>query len=252
MFRIIQISKPQLKNPILIEGLPGIGNVGKICVDFMIDNLEAKKFLEIYSTYFPSSVFVNENNLVDLPKMEFFYKRLKNQDLILLSGDVQPIEEVGCYELCNKILDIFKKVKGKEIITLGGIGLSKIPPDPKVYCTANNKNIIKKYKTQNLNTKIFGVVGPIIGMTGLLIGLAEQRKIPAITLLAQTFAHPTYIGIKGSREILEILDKKLNLNLDLNSLNKEIKNIEREIKLKTQQFTTFKKKDKKQETSYIG
>ena len=27
----------KLKNPILIEGLPGIANVGKIAVDFMID-----------------------------------------------------------------------------------------------------------------------------------------------------------------------------------------------------------------------
>ena len=252
MFKIIQTSKPTLKNPVLIEGLPGIGNVGKICVDFMIDNLKAKKFIEIYSNYFPSSVFVNENNMVDLPKIELFYKKLKNHDLIILSGDTQPMDEVGCYELCDKILCIFEKFRGKEIITLGGIGLNKIPQNPRVYCTANNKNIIKKYKSPSLNTKIFGVVGPIIGVTGLLVGLAEQRKISAITLLAQTFAHPTYIGIKGSREILNILDKKLKLKLDLNSLNKEIKNIEKEIKLKTQQFTTFKKKDKKQETSYIG
>lgn len=252
MFKIVQLSKPQLKNPILIEGLPGIGNVGKICIDFMIDNIQAKKFLEIYSNYFPSSVFVNEDNLIDLPKMELFYKKSRNHDLILVSGDVQPVEETGCYELCNKILDIYEKFKGKEIITLGGIGLSKIPQEPKVYCTANNKKIIKKYKIKGLNTKIFGVVGPIIGVTGLVLGLAKQRKIPAITLLAQTYAHPTYIGIKGSREILKILNKKLKLNLNLYSLNKEIKNIEKEIKSKTQKFNTFKKKDKKQETSYIG
>jgi len=28
--------KPRLKSPILIEGLPGIGNVGKVTVDFVI------------------------------------------------------------------------------------------------------------------------------------------------------------------------------------------------------------------------
>jgi len=252
MFKINQISKPTLKNPILIEGLPGIGNVGKICVDFIIDNIEAKKFLEIYSDNFPSSVFVNEYNLIDLPKIELFYKKYKNQDLILLSGDIQPTDEKTCYELCNKILDILEKHKGKEIITLGGIGLRKIPQDPKVYSTGNDKKIIKKYKTPSINTKIFGVVGPIIGVSGLLLGLAEQRKIPAITLLAQTFAHPTYIGIKGSREILKILDEKFKLNLDLDSLNKEIKNIEKEIRAKTQELGLFKKKDKTQETSYIG
>ena len=28
-----------IRNPVLIEGLPGIGNVGKIVVDFLIDQL---------------------------------------------------------------------------------------------------------------------------------------------------------------------------------------------------------------------
>jgi len=39
---------PKLKKPILIEGLPGIGNVGKVAVDFMIDELKAKKLFDIF------------------------------------------------------------------------------------------------------------------------------------------------------------------------------------------------------------
>ena len=41
-FKIKKISRPKLKNPILIEGLPGMGNVGKIAVDFMIENLKTR------------------------------------------------------------------------------------------------------------------------------------------------------------------------------------------------------------------
>jgi putative transposase len=56
-----EISKiPELKNPILIEGLPGIGNVGKIAVDFMIDELKAKQFLENMSLAFDKSTVVKE------------------------------------------------------------------------------------------------------------------------------------------------------------------------------------------------
>ena len=98
MFEIKEFSKPELKNPILIEGLPGIGNVGKIAVDFMIDNLKAKKFIDIYSKAFPNSVFVNEKNLVHLPRISLYYKRLKNKDVIFLAGDVQPLDEKACYE----------------------------------------------------------------------------------------------------------------------------------------------------------
>ena len=34
---------PRLNKPVFIEGLPGIGNVGKIAVDFLIEELGAKK-----------------------------------------------------------------------------------------------------------------------------------------------------------------------------------------------------------------
>ena len=34
---------PKLNNPLFIEGLPGIGNVGKIAVDFLVEELKAKK-----------------------------------------------------------------------------------------------------------------------------------------------------------------------------------------------------------------
>lgn len=231
-FEVKQFSNPELKNPILIEGLPGIGNVGKIAVDFIIASLKAKRFIEIYSKTFPNSVFVSENNLINLPTINLYYKKIKHKDLIFLVGDVQPLDESACYEFCNLILDIFKKYKGKEIITLGGIGMSKIPKNPIVYCTANNYEIIKKYKTKELNDKIFGTVGHITGVTGLLVGLAGKHNVPSIALLAETFGHPNYLGIKGANEILKLLNKKFNLSLDLNELEDEIMEIEKEVKTK--------------------
>ena len=76
-WKIAQIGKtPKLNNPLLIEGLPGIGNVGKVAVDFLIDELKAKKLYDITSYTFPHSVFVNEDNLVELPIVEIFYKQL--------------------------------------------------------------------------------------------------------------------------------------------------------------------------------
>ena len=44
------VEKVKLKNPLLIEGLPGIGNVGKVAVDFIIDNIKAKKILMLYGS----------------------------------------------------------------------------------------------------------------------------------------------------------------------------------------------------------
>lgn len=232
MFKVKQVSNVKLNNPILIEGLPGIGNVGKIAVDFLVDNLNTKKIYEINSYSFPHSVFVNEENLVDLPSIGIYYKKGKQNDLLFLTGDVQPVDERACYEFCEKILEISEKHKVKEIITTGGIGMPKIPKEPKVYCTANDQRIINKYKSQKLDCNIFGVVGPIIGVSGLLIGLAKHKNIPAIALLAQTYGHPAYLGIKGAREILKIISQKLNLKLNLSQLEAEIPDIEKDIRFK--------------------
>jgi len=252
---------PKLRNPILIEGLPGIGNVGKVVVDFMIEELKAKEIYEISSYTFPHSVFINEDNLVELPTTKLFYKKFngKKKELLLLAGDVQPIDEVSSYEFSEKMLDILKKFNGNEVITLGGIGLGEIPKKPRVYCTGNSKDIIKKYK-DTANEKIYGVVGPIVGVSGLLLGLAGKKKIKAISFLAETYGHPMYLGIKGAREILKILNKKLSLGININKLEKEIEEIEAEIMKRTEELsdvsrqTALRKLKGKlgSETSYIG
>tara|TARA_Y100000310_G_scaffold241784_1_gene245894 strand:+ start:58836 stop:59633 length:798 start_codon:yes stop_codon:yes gene_type:complete len=239
-WKIDQIGKkPKLNNPILIEGLPGIGNVGKVAVDFLVDELKAKKLYEVTSHSFPHSVFVNEDNLVELPMIEIFYKKFngKKQDLILLGGDVQPTDEVSSYEFSDKVLGIAEQFKGSEIITLGGIGLAEVPKKPKVYCTGNTKKIIQKYKSGMVNDKLYGVVGPIVGVSGLLVGLARKRNMDAITFLSETYGHPMYLGIKGAMEILKVLDKQLKLNINMGRLNKEIKEIESDLLGRTEQIS---------------
>ncbi len=251
-WKIKQLNKAKLNNTILIGGLPGIGNVGKIAIDFIIDNLKAKKIFELSSYKLPHCVFVNEDNLVELPTIEIFHKKLKNKSLLLLSGDIQPLDEPSCYEFCNKVLDLFQQHNGKEIITLGGIALNKTPKNPKVYCTGTTHKIIKKYQAGSYNKEISKLIGPIIGVSGLLTGLAGQRKINAVTMLAETYAHPAYFGVKGAKEILKLLNKKLNLKLNLNKLDTEISNIEREFK-PTKKLPRFKKNIKlKENINYIG
>jgi uncharacterized protein (TIGR00162 family) len=262
-WRIIQVAKkPKFNNPVLIEGLPGIGNVGKVAVDFMVDELKAVKLYELFSYSFPHSVFVNEKNIVELPTIEIYYKKLKGKnDLLFLVGDVQPIDEVSCYAFCEKILKLAKKLNSKEIITLGGIGLQQIPKRPKVFCTGNSRAIIATFeKEPNVETKLHGVVGPIVGVSGLLLGLGEKYKIPAATLLAETFGHPMYLGIKGAREILKILNKRFGLKINLKDMDKEITEIESEMMKRTEELsevsrsTAIKKLKGKlrKEVSYIG
>ena len=255
---------PNLNKPIFIEGLPGIGNVGKIAVDFLVDELGATKIYSFFSHKFPHSVFVNHENLVELPKLEIYYKKYngksKKRDLLILVGDIQPIDEESCYQFCEELLKIIKQFKCTEVVTLGGIGLQAIPEKPRVFCTSNSKKLLSSYTKKELSVQknIFGVVGPIIGVSGVLLGLAQRRRVKGVSLLAETFAHPMYLGIKGAKELLRVIDKKHTYKLNIKKLSKEIIAIEQELMSKTKEWASeissleAGAKLKNKEVSYIG
>ena len=126
--------QPRLNNPIVIEGLPGIGNIGKIAVDFIVDELKAEPLLQVQGNALPNSVFIAEDNLLELPKIEVFFKKFpvkktaqkkgkqkkvtqkKQRDLLFIVGDVQPTDEKASYEFCNTLLKVMKDYKAKELI----------------------------------------------------------------------------------------------------------------------------------------
>ncbi|MGV8150656.1 MAG: PAC2 family protein [Candidatus Woesearchaeota archaeon] len=266
--------RKKISNPILIAGMPGIGNVGKISMDMLVEETKAVPVVSFFSYEMPNSVFVNENNIVELPKIVLYHKKIDGKDFLFLTGDVQPTTERSCYEFCDILLDLVSKcgLKNKanlksqsvgarkinndrfHILTLGGIGLNEIPEKPKVYITGNDKKFVdivsdkmKKSKISH-ETKIYGMVGPIIGVSGILLGLSRERNIPAYSLLAETYGHPIYVGLKGSKSILEIINKYYDLGINLKRLDKEILQIDTLI----EKNSDVPMKYRVQETNYIG
>jgi len=251
-WEIKEFKAPATKKTVLIEGLPGIGNVGKVAIDFLIDELGAKKIYELTSFSLPHSVFINEDNLIEMPKIEIYHKKVGENDFILLAGDVQPSDEYSCYEFCTEIIKLCKKHNCSDIITLGGIGLNDIPKKPKIFCTGNTKQAIKKYKQKNIHTELYGVVGPIVGVSGLLLGMAPT-KTNAIALLSETFGHPMYLGVTGAKEILKFLNDRFKFNTKIDKLDKEIKDIEEEVMKRTEDLSNVTKgKGVQTDVNYIG
>ena len=266
--------KIKLHQPILIEGLPGIGNVGKIAVDFLIEELKAKKLCSFFSYKFPHSVFIGEDNLVEMPKLEMYYKNFSGEkgknkkntsgkgkrDLILLTGDIQPIDEESCYRFCEEVLNIAKEYRCTEVVTTGGIGLQNIPEKPKVYCTSNDAQLLKSYTKNSLlvEKEIYGIVGPIMGVSGILLSMGKRMDVKAVSLLAQTFGHPMYLGIKGAKELLKVIDLKFNYGIDLKKMSKEIIEVEKQLMQKTKALTSEVSKSQAgakagtREVGYIG
>lgn len=216
---------PKFQHPKLICGLPGSGFVGKLAVDFIIDKLKAKQFASIYSTSFPPQVSIQPDGTVDLVKNSLFHCKVNSQDLILLTGDTQPVSAQGEYALAEEIISLCKKLKVKEIYTLAAFITGKFSENPKVYGTGTSKDIVDGLSK-------FGILsmekGNITGMNGVIIGIAKRSSISGICLLGETSGY--VIDAKASKGILESLCKILDIKFDMSELEKKAKDTEELIK----------------------
>ena len=175
--------EPQLKEPIFVEGLRGLGDVGMIAARHLIESTGAKVFAELYAPYFQDYVTVNKDGTCRPPRYLFYAAKTEKNHYIILTGDSQPsIEDtLAHYDLCDEILDFAEKYGSKFIVTMGGVVTTK--PGNDVYISATSEKLAQKHL--NKGTQIYGE-GRIIGATGLLLGLAKRRGWKGICLLGAT------------------------------------------------------------------
>jgi len=218
---------PQLDNPILIEGLPGIGNVGKLAVEHLIDTIDATKFAEFYCKDFPPQVFINPDGTIELVKNEFYYWKSEEEeqrDIILLTGDYQGLSSQGQYELVDQILEFTKKLGVKEIYTLGGYGLGQEIKKPKVLCATTHKTLVNKMKKHGAVFKKNEPGGGIVGASGLLLGLGKLKGFKGVCFMGET---PGYlVDPNSAKAVLKIIQSITNIEIDFSALEEKAKEIE--------------------------
>ena len=172
----------KMENPILIAGFPGIGAIGSIVTKILIEFLQAELFGDLYSPIFQDFVFIDKNGICHPPRFEF-YAGKKNQDLIILTGDGYPaLEDIpGHYEICNDILDFVGELGCRSIITIDGAVMPFSHEE--IFVAATSREIVSQCIE---NGAIPYRNRRIIGLAGLILGLARQRGLEGACLLAST------------------------------------------------------------------
>ena len=219
------IDMPKLKNPTLICGLPGSGYVGKLAVDHLIEELKGIPFANIYSSSFPPQVLIQSDGTADLMKNTLYRCKNKSLDLVLLSGDAQPVTPESEYEMADEITKICEKLGVKTIYTLAAYITGTFSKTQKIHGSSTSTDIIKEFSKYG----IFSMTsGSITGMNGLIIGVGKRRGITGICLLAETSGY--VVDAKASKAVLETLAKMLDLKLDLTSISKKAQDTEQLVK----------------------
>jgi uncharacterized protein (TIGR00162 family) len=211
----IQITeKPKLKNPVLIEGLPGIGFVANIATLHLIRELKARKFAEIHCAAFQDLAVTTESGGTRAPINELYYCKNPDggRDLIIWYGNTQALTTFGQYELCGRVLDTAQDLGCCLLITLGGFRQEEVKVPPQLFCAATDRETLDG--VLKLGAKV--MVGQIYGIAGLLVGLGKVRDMKGFSLLVETLGMSP--DVNGTRYALMALMKYLDLSVDLSRL----------------------------------
>ncbi len=180
--------------------------------EYLATALESSTYKSFFSRVFPAQVMVS-NGMSELLHAEL--KVPKNRkNMLLLSGDAQPLDVVGMYLLAGEVLETLKEEKVTDVITLAAyVGDTK----EKVLGAASDFDSAAALAQNKIPLLRTGAIG---GLNGLLAGLAPLHEMRGFCLLG-TSTGEDLVDIRAATSLLEALKGLLNLDLEISLMEQE-------------------------------
>jgi len=232
-FDIEVLADPDLDEPVLIEGLPGVGHVGKLAAEHLLSELDSELVRRVYSTHFPPQVSV-EKGRTQLACAEFHaVTPEEGQDMLVLSGDHQAQDSEGHYGLTDTFLDIGVEFGVEEVFALGGVPTGELIEEYDVLGASTTDAFGDRLDEAGVDFRDDEPAGGIVGVSGLLLGLSQRRDTPAACLMGETSGY--LVDPKSAQAVLEILEAVVGFEVDYESLEERADEME-EVVRKIQQM----------------
>lgn len=223
--------QPKLQNPSLIVGWnEDMGQIGLRVIDFLNKKLGAEKFCQIEPVdFFAMGGVAIKHDLIYFPESEFY--ACKNNNLVIFRSDVPSYE---WYKFLNLVLDIAEQYCGvKELYTIGGIAsLTAHSNQRRIWAVVNQPELKRMLGEYGLDTSM-NYQTPPMGrptLSSFLMWVAQRRNIGGATLWGET---PFYLATgedpRGWKTMVEFLNERFQLAIDLEEIDQQIEEQEAKI-----------------------
>jgi uncharacterized protein (TIGR00162 family) len=205
--------------------LPGTAYIGKLSVDYLIQQLKAELVGEVYSKYFPPFVVIREDGLVDLLRNELhLFKDESGRTVVFLTGNSQAYSPEGQYEIAEAVLEWAINNGVQRVYSIAAYITERTFEAPNVYCTTTTSALLEESKAHGAQLLDNGVIG---GENGIITGLAKKRNVEGACLLAETHGYQTPTGEyvidpRAAKAALKVLTSMLNLKVDMEPMEKQV------------------------------
>lgn len=213
------------KNPLVIEGFPGIGLVGNISCQHIIEELKMKYMGSIDSRYFPP-LAVLFNGMVYMPVR--IYESAKDEIVVIIS-DI-PIHPTASYDISKVLIDWMQAINARNVVSIAGIATAT--GQRRVFGGATNDELLEMIKDK---TEIFQV-GTISGISGSIMTECFLRGLPAVSLLGETPGPNP--DPRAAVEVINVLNKIYGMSIKTEKLLSQAEQIELELSKLAEQVKT--------------
>lgn len=217
------------ESPVIIEGLPGVGLVGGIAANFMIDAMEMELVGFVESRFLPPVALLREG----VTQRPF---RIYARDRVAVLYSEVPIAPALVFDLSKKIVEFATQVKAEQVVTLAGIPSPL--KEPTVYGVATSKEMIEYLKNREVEILREGVIS---GMPGQLLLDCANAGLPALCLLAQTPGMNP--DPRGAAELIKVLNRLHGFDIDVEPLIQEAEAIEAKLEELAKQTRKLKQQE---------
>jgi uncharacterized protein (TIGR00162 family) len=218
------VADPDLRDPVLVEGLPGVGHVGKLAGEHLVEEKESELVRRVHSEHFPPQVSVGDDGTTELVCAEIHAVELEDRDLLVLTGDHQANDGAGHYRLTDAFLDVAEAFGVETIYALGGVPTGELMDEYAVLGAATDADFVAELEKADVEFREDEPAGGIVGVSGLLLGLGQRRGFEAACLMGETSGY--LVDPKSARVVLEVLAEYIGVELDYADLEERAEEME--------------------------
>ena len=237
MTEVILRKRP--KSPIIIQGFPGIGMVGAIAAEYLVQHLKAEHIGKIIVDKSSPLIAIHEGKLIE--PYSIYYSKKYNL-LILHSIVATPGSE---WDVASAVTQLANSLKAKSILSLEGIGSADGLKTSKTFYYSSSAKYAKNLERAKLEPLKEGI---IMGQTSALLTKADVTPISCI--FAET--HSALPDSKAAAELIKALDVVLGLKIDYKPLLQIAADFEQKLKGILVQGEQAKELAEQKQMSYVG
>ena len=196
----------------ILEAVPGVGNVGKIVVDSLVDKHPSRTIGWILHPDFPPHSTLDGNGFVSPPRININSILLPDgRTIITVGGPLQPMTAAGQHEVSEAILEMASESGTPQLLVLAGLAAGT--DDREIHVICADAEVRKNLEANDIPVSKEHPKAGMIGIAGLLISLSPLYGVPAIGLVAETIGAST--DVLAADRLASWIEAGLDLPLDL-------------------------------------